>query len=154
MVLAFTASTVAAPTTSAQESKPFKFQLKIEENSKEKVKAQVLYLTSTGGSTKNKAEGVTCSIAFEKKDSGAITCGASKGGLGSAMHSKLVPSPMAVNNKGWEIGANNEIFYKPSGGKPFHLTVMKTTNDIWAENCDNHPDKNAYIKGSAFAVYE
>jgi hypothetical protein len=138
---------MAAPMTSAEDGKLFKFQLKVD--------GKELYLTSTGASTTNKAQGVDCSIT-----SGAIACGPNKGGLGSSMHNKLAPSTMATNNKGWKIGADNEITYKPNGGKGFHIATKKMTNEIWAENCEadfagiNHPDAKQFTQGKAYAVFE
>jgi hypothetical protein len=137
---------MAAPMASASEGKQFKFQLKAD--SKE------LYLTSTGAATADKTRGVECSIT-----SGQIACGPEKKGLGGLMHIKL--GPVAGTNKynnGWEIAADNEIFYHPGGDKSYHIALR--SNEIWAEACEkgknsplNHPDGRSFTPGKAYAVF-
>src|ERR1700712_1349942 len=122
---------MAAPTA---EDKPFKFALK--------VKGETLFLTQTGNGSKNKAAGVHCTIA-----AGQIACGADKGGIGPMMHGKMAPSRAATNNRGWALGASNQITYAP-GGTNFNLAI-KNRNELWAANCDSHPDGSSFTKGKA-----
>jgi hypothetical protein len=121
----------------AADTRPFKFQLT--------TPSGVVYLTSTGASTNSPAQAVDCTIT-----SGAIACGPNKGGLGTAMHSKMAPSARAVNNRGWSIGAGNRIIYKPNG-KEFNLVTRG--REMWVENCDAHPDGKTFTKGVAKAIY-
>jgi hypothetical protein len=127
---------MAAPTA---EDKPFKFGLK--------VKGETLFLTSSGNGSKSKADAVDCTIS-----GGKIACGADKGGIGTMMHGKMTPSRAASNNKGWAIGAGNQITYSPSG-TAFNI-ALRNRNELWVENCDMHPDGSSFTKGKAEAVYE
>jgi hypothetical protein len=128
------ATVIAAPS----DSRPFKFKLVTPRST--------VFLAASGSGASSQAEGVDCTI-----NAGAISCGANKGGLGTAMHSKMAPSPRAVNNKGWSVSpADNRIIYAPYG-KPFNLAVRG--RDLWVENCDAHPDRTAFTKGTAYAVY-
>jgi hypothetical protein len=121
----------------AADSNPFKFQLKTKDG--------VFYLTATGAGTTNPAQAVDCTIT-----SGAIACGPNKGGLGTPMHSKMVPYPKAPNNRGWSIVSGNRIRYAPKG-KEFNLVTRG--GDFWVENCDAHLDGTSFTKGTATAVY-
>jgi hypothetical protein len=116
------------------DGKQFKFQLKSG--------GKDLYLTSSGTTTANKAQGVDCTLAGS-----SITCGG--GGLGSSMHTQLVPKPGASNNKNWSIGADNEIKYAG-------FNIATRGSQVYAENCKKggHPDGSTFTTVKAYAAYE
>jgi hypothetical protein len=123
-------------------AKDFKFQLK--------TKTGTYYLTETGAATTSMASGVNCSI-----NGGKIACGDNKGGLGTAMHSRMTPgSPLSKPNKGWSVSGTGRITYAPNG-KAFNLVTKGADQDLamWVENCDAHPDGRKFTKGTAKAIY-
>jgi hypothetical protein len=121
----------------AADSRPFKFKLVTPKST--------VYLTATGAGASSPAGAVDCTIS-----GGAISCGPNRGGLGTAMHSKMQPSARAANNRGWSVTANNRIVYAPFG-KPYNLVTRG--REMWVENCDAHPDGRTFTKGEAYAVY-
>jgi hypothetical protein len=166
-------SAIAAPTSSADASKPFKIAVTIG--------SKTVYLTKTTTASENIADGVTCTIADKADTKGVITC---DGNLGYYYNDKhplegtIVPVTLeaaqkleassalykgyATSNQNWSIGADNSLKWKsaqtgPTGADTVHFSksMFGADNKIYAEICStyNHPDGSLYTVGATKAVY-
>ena len=166
-------SSIAAPTSDANTSKPFKIGVTVNK--------KTLYLTKTTTASENIADGLTCTLSDKADAKGVITCNDNLGFYFNEAHpfeGALAPltleqaqkmekgnflySGFSKSNKNFKIDSNNKITWgtsktSPNPNEPYsvHFSTQGGKNQIFAEICSTygHPDGRMFNVGEAKAYF-